>query len=134
MLAEPELEQPLPTGFLCSVSQRGRFRRLHYAGFCWRTPGVHFHEWEDLGPDEPDFATAGINARCSDCFPEAKATKKAEEAAHVDEEEDCSSVSDDCAAQRPRKRRKSLGTIKAASQLSTPALSLCSVQKVAASG
>ena len=49
---------------------RGRFRRLHYAGACWRLPGVHFLNWEDLGSEEPDLSR--IDARCSQCFPAHK--------------------------------------------------------------
>ena len=58
---EPDL---LPTAYLCSVSQHGRFRRLHYAGACFRLPGIHFLHWEDLGSEEPDLSK--IDARCSD--------------------------------------------------------------------
>ena len=48
-----ELVEPPPAAYLCSISQRGRFRRLHFAGSCWRVPGTHFLHWEDLGSGEP---------------------------------------------------------------------------------
>ena len=90
MLAAAEAEEaPPPTGFLCSISQRGRFRRLHFAGFCWRVPGVHFMQWEDLGQEEPDLAACKINARCSDCFPADRPEqrqKELEEAEDVPED------------------------------------------------
>ena len=84
-------EVPLPTGYLCSVSQRGRFRRLHHAGFCWRVPGLHFREWEDLGSEEPDLDRCRINARCSDCFPAA--LPELREAEKKEQEEDGSDSS-----------------------------------------
>ncbi len=73
---------------LCSVSQRGRFRRLHDAGFCFRVPGLHFLRWEDLGPDVPDFVAARIDARCADCFPAAVPAQRCEEAKAEAEEDD----------------------------------------------
>ena len=84
---EPDL---LPLAYLCSVSQRGKFRRLHYAGACWRLPGIHFLKWEDLGPD-PDLAK--VDARCSDCFPAFKPDARQAEAEAASEEDDASSSS-----------------------------------------
>ena len=92
-LAAPE-EPALPVGFLCSVSKRGRFRRLHHAGFCHRVPGVHFLRWEDLGSGEPDFVRARIDARCADCFPaEAPAQRSVEAEAEQDDDEEGSGSS-----------------------------------------
>ena len=79
-----EAKEELPTAYLCSVSQRGRFRRLHYAGACWRRPGIHFLAWEDLGL-EPDLTH--IDARCSDCFPAGRPDARQEEAAAVSDED-----------------------------------------------
>ena len=91
-LAQAAVEEKveLPTAYLCSVSQRGRFRRLHYAGACWRKPGVHFLEWEDLGLD-PDLSK--VDARCSDCFPAARPELRREEAEAASDEDASSSSS-----------------------------------------
>ena len=85
---EDDEEVKLPTGFLCSISQRGRFRRLHFAGFCWRIPGVHFLNWEDLGQDEPDLIACKIDARCSECFPADKAEAREREKEEAEDEMD----------------------------------------------
>ena len=60
-----------PIGYVCSVSQRGRFRRLHFIGSCWRQPGIHYLQWESLDDEKPDFSK--VDARCSECFPDDKA-------------------------------------------------------------
>ena len=90
--AAPE-EVPMPVGYLCSVTQHGRFRRLHHAGFCWRLPGVHFREWEDLGCEEPNLDKCRVNARCSDCFPAAAPELQAAEKEEQEEDGSGSSSS-----------------------------------------
>ena len=74
--AEPEDDQlPPPQGFVVSITRGGRFRRLHFAGGCWRVPGEHYRKYIDYGqrcprPDE-------VHARCADCFPPEKLEKNA---------------------------------------------------------
>ena len=69
--AKPEDDQlPPPQGFVVSITRGGRFRRLHFAGGCWRVPGEHYRKYVDYGqrcprPDE-------VHARCADCFPPEK--------------------------------------------------------------
>ena len=67
---DPEL-QPLPTGFVISVTQGGRARRLQYAGFCFRVPGEHYRKFEGCGDVEPELHR--FNLRCLDCFPAVSA-------------------------------------------------------------
>ena len=90
-------EVPLPKGYLCSVSQRGRFRRLRHAGFCWRIPGIHFRLWEDLGSGDPDLVKCRIDARCADCLPaqapEQQATEKEEQEEDGSDDDSSSSSS-----------------------------------------
>ena len=58
---------PPPQGFVIAISRRGAFKRLHFAGGCWRVPGVHYHHFQECGPVMPELAH--IDARCKDCFP-----------------------------------------------------------------
>ena len=60
-----------PMGFIVSVTKGGRFRRLHFAGGCWRIAGEHYHRFEDWGQECPP--ADRVHARCSDCFPAGKA-------------------------------------------------------------
>ena len=88
---EEEEARPAPKGYIASISKRGRFRRLHYAGFCWRVPGLHYLEWEDLGDTDPDLSR--IDARCSDCFPASKPEARAAEKALAEDDADSLSSS-----------------------------------------
>ena len=49
-----ERAPPLGDGYVVSISHKGRFRRLHWSGGCWRIPGVHYHnfEWWRRAPGE----------------------------------------------------------------------------------
>ena len=40
-------------GYVVSISKKTRFRRLHHLGSCHRVPGVHYHEFEQLGVSQP---------------------------------------------------------------------------------
>ena len=71
-------------GYIVAVSARGSFRRLHYAGSCWRVPGTHYKEFEDWG----DVVPTTVHARCHDCFPAESPAVRAEEAAAAGESED----------------------------------------------
>ena len=81
--AEERAAREEPAGYIVAISQRGRFRRLHFAGTCWRIPGLHYHKFEDYGDTVP----TAVHARCSDCFPSDSAAERkleAEEAALSD--------------------------------------------------
>ena len=56
-----------PRGFIVVVTQRGRLRRVHYGGGCFRKPGEHYLDWEELGGRAPE--PHEFNARCLHCFP-----------------------------------------------------------------
>ena len=60
-------ERPPPMGFIVSVSQGGRMRRLHFAGGCSRVPGQHYKVWEDHGQKTPE--SHSFTARCWWCVP-----------------------------------------------------------------
>ena len=59
-----------PKGYIIAVTQRGRLRRLHYAGGCHRKPGEHFLDWVELGDRQPEGHE--YNARCLNCFPQGR--------------------------------------------------------------
>ena len=54
-------------GFVVSVTNGGRMRRLHFAGGRHRVPGEHFKLWESLGQAVP--SPHLYTARCRDDFP-----------------------------------------------------------------
>ena len=60
-------ELPKPEGFIVALTRGGKFRRLHFAGGCFRQPGVHYRNFVDLGQAQPELGA--IDARCKDCFP-----------------------------------------------------------------
>ena len=61
--ADPE---PEPNeGYVVSISPAG-FRRLHYLGACYRVPGLHYLQFEILGPDLPD--VAAYHDFCHQCW------------------------------------------------------------------
>ena len=66
---EPD-ELPPPQGFVISITRGGRFRRLHFAGGCWRKPGEHYKYFVDCGQRCP--SPHEVDARCADCFPAEK--------------------------------------------------------------
>ena len=76
-LREPDAK-PRPMGFVVSKTRRGRFRRLHFVGGCWRVPGEHYQEFDDFGQTCP--APGEFHARCADCFPVGKAVPAARSA------------------------------------------------------
>ena len=48
------------------VSVDGNRRRLHRIGLCHRIPGVHYKDYEVLGPVMPE---SGYTAKCGHCWP-----------------------------------------------------------------
>ena len=64
----------VPQGFVVSVSMRGRCRRLHFAGGCFRVPGEHFKVYESYGQACP--AENLFTHRCKDCFPSGRIVDK----------------------------------------------------------
>ena len=70
-----ERAPPLGDGYVVSISHKGRFRRLHWSGGCWRIPGVHYHNFEWCGAVRPE----NVNGRCKDCFPQDAPADREEE-------------------------------------------------------
>ena len=59
---------PAPTtGFILSLTDHGRMRRLHHLGACWRKPGEHYAHWLHFGAILP--GPELYDARCRTCFP-----------------------------------------------------------------
>jgi hypothetical protein len=50
---EPEEEQVI-TGYVISISNKRRIRRLHLVGACYRQPGVDYQEYQVLGDEVPE--------------------------------------------------------------------------------
>lgn len=50
---EPDRPQKPPQGFIISLSEGVRLRRLHFAGGCWRIPGEHCRRYDDRGQEAP---------------------------------------------------------------------------------
>ena len=69
-----------PRGFIIAVTQRGRLRRVHYGGGCFRKPGEHYLEWEELGDRAPE--AHEFNARC--CQPKTPCCRKGRRAGSRD--------------------------------------------------
>ena len=67
----------IPKGYIIAKSERGRFRRVHYGGACFRVPGEHYLDWEELGEREPE--PHEYNARCRHCFPLDKLAEREKE-------------------------------------------------------
>ena len=63
-----EAAEPAPTtGFIVSITDKGRMRRLHFLGACGRRPGEHYCELRHYGATPP--LADEIDARCRVCFP-----------------------------------------------------------------
>ena len=74
---QDEAAPSAPEGFVISLTMKGRCRRLHFAGGCFRVAGVNFKLYEDWGQECPP--EARFTHRCKDCFPAGRATtQKAE--------------------------------------------------------
>ena len=56
-----------PKGFVISKTRGGKVRRVHFVGGCFRVPGEHYRDYEDLGQRAP--LPHEITHRCKDCFP-----------------------------------------------------------------
>ena len=76
-----------PAGFIISLTQGGRCRRLHFAGGCFRIPGEHYLQFEDLGRRHP--GPHEFTHRCRNCFPAQLADQKVEDS-EVDTDSDSS--------------------------------------------
>ena len=87
---EPEMVQ-VPPWFIMSKTMRGKCRRLHFAGGCFRMAGEHYREYEDHGQRCPDASL--FTHRCKDCFPAGKVSELREEATAVISDSDCVSES-----------------------------------------
>ena len=59
-----------PTGFVVSVTKRGKFRRLHLVEACPFVPGVHYKEYEEWGEIMP--GEADVQAICTRCLPQGR--------------------------------------------------------------
>ena len=92
-LALPALKAA-PRGFIIAVTQRGRLRRVHYGGGCFRKPGEHYLDWEELGDRAPE--PHEFNARCLHCFPQDRQLDRDKEAG---DESDVGSASSSDSAQ-----------------------------------
>ena len=85
-----------PKGFVVVRSDKGRMRRLHYVGACYRVPDEHYFDYTVYGDSLPE--AHEVDARCKQCFREdsaigKKLVKKADEVSSADEP-DTSSQSD----------------------------------------
>ena len=87
---EPD-ELPTPQGFVISITRGGRFRRLDFAGGCWRKPGEHYKTFVDCGQRCPD--NHEVDARCADCFPGDRREPEADEGSASDTSSSSSSSS-----------------------------------------
>ena len=86
---------PAPSsGFIVSITDKGRMRRLHFLGACGRRPGEHYAKWKHYGELPP--RADEIDARCSICFPQSAAaasTAKLPEDINTEDESDTSTSS-----------------------------------------
>ena len=64
--AVPVPPAPEPQGFVVPIPRRGRHRKLHHIGSCFRRPGVDYINFEVYGDKVPD--EAEIDSQCKDCF------------------------------------------------------------------
>ena len=81
-----------PSGFVISISMRGRCRRLHFAGGCFRVAGEHYKRFESFGQECPP--ETHYTHRCKDCFPSGQlSVQKAEEELEVSADEESLSSS-----------------------------------------
>ena len=69
-LQEPDEAVPPKSGFVIAFSDKGRMRRLHYVGACFRVPGEHYRQYTCHGDMMPEDNL--IDARCKQCFPEGR--------------------------------------------------------------
>ena len=64
-----EVETPKPAGFVIVRSDKGRMRRLHHIGSCYRIPDEHYFDYPVHGDVLP--APSVVDARCKQYFGEA---------------------------------------------------------------
>ena len=65
-LRRTEQEAQKPTGFVVVRTDKGRMRRLHFVGGCYRVPEEHYLDYTVWGDQLPD--ASEIDARCKQCF------------------------------------------------------------------
>ena len=84
--------EPAPTrGFIVVRSDKGRMRRLHFLGACFRVPGEHYKDFVCHGDILP--ADDLIDARCKQCFPVGRTPPiPADEVASAEESDSSSST------------------------------------------
>ena len=59
-----------PSGFVVSVTKRGKFRRLHLVEACPFIPGVHYLNYEEWGEKMP--GEEELQAVCARCLPQGR--------------------------------------------------------------
>ncbi len=78
-------------GYVISISNGRRVRRLHRLGLCYRQPGVHYFRYEEHGTTLPN--PDQYNDYCKDCWKKSAPTDGVGAADHSDSGEDTSSSS-----------------------------------------
>ena len=93
--------QPAPWGFVVSITQNGRHRKLHHVGSCKLVPGVDCLQYVEYGDETPK--AKDVDSRCKWCF-KAEATTQAQvlEDSDFDDTESSSSYSGEGATKRPK--------------------------------
>ena len=69
-LYKAERDREKPHGFVVVRTDKGRMRRLHFVGSCYRVPDEHYRDYTVWGDQLPD--SSEIDARCKQCFKEDK--------------------------------------------------------------
>ena len=73
-LQKAEADVAKPHGFIIVRSDKGRMRRLHFHGGCYRVPNEHYFDYTVFGDCLPD--PSEIDARCKQCFRESALVSK----------------------------------------------------------
>ena len=101
-----------PTGFVVSVTKRGKFRRLHLVEACPFVPGVHYKEYEEWGEIMP--GEADVQAICTRCLPQRRTAPLPEDPDVVSDSSSSSgrggSADESADDERPAKRPNLGGT------------------------
>ena len=63
MALEVPSAQAALRGFIIAITQRGRLRRVHYGGGCFRKPGEHYLDGEELGSVPQSLPSSMLNKR-----------------------------------------------------------------------
>ena len=101
-LREEACEAAPTSGFIVSITDKGRMRRLHFLGACGRRPGEHYRDWRHYGECPP--RADEVDARCRVCFPPntaaAPSNKLPDDIDSDDESDTSSSTSSSAASER----------------------------------